>query len=358
LGDKEAIKGGSGKVVNSGPEDHIFIYYSDHGGVGVLGMPTTPHLYAGDFLEALKKKHAAGTFKEMVIYLEACESGSMFEGLSLEDMNIYVTTASNAEESSWATYCPGMVPSAPFEYDTCLGDLYSVAWMEDAEIQNLKKETLRDQYLIVKSRTSNHNTYKAGSHVMQYGDVHMTAEPLELYLGFDPATEDATDPVLPESGRTNTLETRAPEVVVNQRDGDLHYLWHKYWKAREGSTRKAEAGMDLVRTINHRMHLDKSMDLIGKLLFGSENGPSRLSAVRPRGQVSVDDWDCLKNMVRAFESSCGELTQYGMKHMRAFANICNAGIDATKMATTSAEACALSAFGSEVWHPVKTGFSA
>lgn len=116
--------------------------------------------------------------------------------------------------------------------------------------------------------------------------------------------------------------------------------------------------MDLVRTINHRMHLDKSMDLIGKLLFGSENGPSRLSAVRPRGQVSVDDWDCLKNMVRAFESSCGELTQYGMKHMRAFANICNAGIDATKMATTSAEACALSAFGSEVWHPVKTGFSA
>ncbi len=47
-----------------------------------------------------------------------------------------------------------------------------------------------------------------------------------------------------------------------------------------------------------------------------------------------------------------------MKHMRAFANICNAGIDATKMATASAEACALSAFGSEVWHPVKTGFSA
>jgi legumain len=71
----------------------------------------------------------------------------------------------------------------------------------------------------------------------------------------------------------------------------------QYWKAREGSTRKAEAGMDLVRTINHRMHLDKSMDLIGKLLFGTENGPSRLSAVRPRGQVSVDDWDCLKNMV-------------------------------------------------------------
>jgi glycosylphosphatidylinositol transamidase (GPIT) subunit GPI8 len=37
LGDKEAIKGGSGKVVDSGPDDHIFIYYTDHGGPGVLG---------------------------------------------------------------------------------------------------------------------------------------------------------------------------------------------------------------------------------------------------------------------------------------------------------------------------------
>lgn len=37
LGDKDAIKGGSGKVVNSGPNDHIFIYYTDHGGPGVLG---------------------------------------------------------------------------------------------------------------------------------------------------------------------------------------------------------------------------------------------------------------------------------------------------------------------------------
>lgn len=37
LGNKSALTGGSGKVVNSGPNDHIFIYYSDHGGPGVIG---------------------------------------------------------------------------------------------------------------------------------------------------------------------------------------------------------------------------------------------------------------------------------------------------------------------------------
>ncbi|MGG6708082.1 UNVERIFIED_CONTAM: hypothetical protein ITH57_25500, partial [Salmonella enterica subsp. enterica serovar Weltevreden] len=37
LGNKTAVKGGSGKVVDSGPNDRIFIYYTDHGGPGVLG---------------------------------------------------------------------------------------------------------------------------------------------------------------------------------------------------------------------------------------------------------------------------------------------------------------------------------
>lgn len=37
LGNKTALKGGSGKVVDSSPDDHIFIYYTDHGSAGVLG---------------------------------------------------------------------------------------------------------------------------------------------------------------------------------------------------------------------------------------------------------------------------------------------------------------------------------
>jgi hypothetical protein len=94
-------------------------------------MPTYPYLYGDDLVDVLKKKHAAGTYKSLVFYLEACESGSIFEGLLPNGINVYATTASNADESSWGTYCPGEYPSPPPEYDTCLGDLYSVAWMED-----------------------------------------------------------------------------------------------------------------------------------------------------------------------------------------------------------------------------------
>lgn len=46
-------------------------------------------------------------FADLVLYVEACESGSIFEGLLPDELNIYVTTAANAYESSWGTYCPG-----------------------------------------------------------------------------------------------------------------------------------------------------------------------------------------------------------------------------------------------------------
>ncbi|KAJ0048067.1 hypothetical protein Pint_16179 [Pistacia integerrima] len=217
LGNKSAVKGGSGKVVNSKPNDRIFLYYSDHGGPGVLGMPNMPYLYAMEFIEVLKKKHASKGYKEMVLYIEACESGSIFEGIMPKDLDIYVTTASNAQESSFGTYCPGMDPSPPPEYITCLGDLYSVAWMEDSETHNLKRETIKQQYNIVKERTSNFNTYSAGSHVMQYGNTSMITEKLYLYQGFDPATENFPP---------NELQSDTQMGVVNQRDADLLFMWH------------------------------------------------------------------------------------------------------------------------------------
>lgn len=93
----------------------------------------------------------------MVVYIEACESGSMLEGLLADNINVYGTTASNAEESSYACY-----------YDekrkTYLGDVYSVVWMEDSDAEKIDQESLYQQFLITQKNT---NT----SHVMQYGDL-------------------------------------------------------------------------------------------------------------------------------------------------------------------------------------------
>ncbi|KAK2445770.1 vacuolar-processing enzyme [Trifolium repens] len=347
LGNKSALTGGSGKVVDSGPNDHIFVYYSDHGGPGVLGMPTSPYMYASDLIEVLKKKHAAGTYKSLVFYLEACESGSIFEGLLPEGLNIYATTAANAEESSWGTYCPGENPSPPPEYETCLGDLYSVAWMEDSDIHNLQTETLHQQYELVKERTANGNTIY-GSHVMQYGDIGVSKDNLFLYLGSNPANENFTF-----MGRNSLVP---PSKAVNQRDADLVHFWDKFRKAPQGSPRKVAAQKQVLEAMSHRMHIDDSVKLVGKLLFGMKKGPEVLTSVRPAGQPLVDDWDCLKTLVRTFETYCGSLSQYGMKHMRSFANFCNAGIHREQMAEASAQAC--TNIPANPWSSLQSGFSA
>lgn len=69
-------------------------------------------------------------YKELVLYMEACYSGSMFEGILPEEWNIYVMTAANPHEPSRATYCHPYDYVGDIHMKTCLGDVFSVNWME------------------------------------------------------------------------------------------------------------------------------------------------------------------------------------------------------------------------------------
>ena len=60
--------------------------------------------------------------------------------------------------------------------------------------------------------------------------------------------------------------------------------------------------------------------------------------------------------VRVFETHCGTLTQYGMKHMRAFANICNSGVSEASMEEVCVAAC--EGYDSGLLHPSNKGYSA
>uniref|UniRef100_A0A453P661 Uncharacterized protein n=1 Tax=Aegilops tauschii subsp. strangulata TaxID=200361 RepID=A0A453P661_AEGTS len=61
------------------------------------------------------------------------------------------------------------------------------------------------------------NSYSAGSHVMEYGDMTFKDEKLYLYQGFNPANTNIT----------NKLFLQAPKAAINQRDADLLFLWRR-----------------------------------------------------------------------------------------------------------------------------------
>ncbi|KAJ1364384.1 hypothetical protein KIN20_024473 [Parelaphostrongylus tenuis] len=72
-------------------------------------------------------------------------------------------TAANPDEPSWGTYCDNDM-NLP-----CLGDLFSVNWMQDTEAHDTGVETLKLQFEDVRTLTNL-------SHVMEYGDLNITKE--------------------------------------------------------------------------------------------------------------------------------------------------------------------------------------
>nr|GMD45950.1 vacuolar-processing enzyme-like [Ipomoea batatas]GMD48839.1 vacuolar-processing enzyme-like [Ipomoea batatas] len=160
-------------------------------------------------------------------------------------------------------------------------------------------------------------------------------------------------------GDKSAVKGGSGKVVDSGPNDHIFIYYSEYWQfrnAQEGSARKSEAQKQFTEAITHRTHLDNSIALVGKLLFGIEKGPEVLNSVRATGLPLVDDWSCLKSYVRAFETHCGSLSQYGMKHMRSIANICNAGISEERMAEASAQACPT--FPSYSWSSLRGGFSA
>lgn len=112
-------------------------------------MPVGPYLYADQLHSAFKFMNANKMYKEMTFYLEACESGSMFENILENNLGIYAVSAANSQESSWGTYCSPDDQVNGTTIGSCLGDLFSVNWMEDSDKSKMQIETLLDQFTTV-----------------------------------------------------------------------------------------------------------------------------------------------------------------------------------------------------------------
>jgi len=133
----------NGPALKSDENSKVFVYYADHGGVGLLGVPNGngDYIYADKLDSVLQTMSDNKMFKELTFYLEACESGSMFPNLTDKE-NIYAITATNASTSSYAAYCGRQAKVDGKKIGSCMGDLFSVSWMEDTEANNISVETL------------------------------------------------------------------------------------------------------------------------------------------------------------------------------------------------------------------------
>ncbi|GFY38821.1 legumain [Trichonephila inaurata madagascariensis] len=87
---------GSSKVRKSGSSDHVFVYFADLGAPGLIAFPED-ELSEMDLNRTINYMYENNMYGKMVTYIEACESGSMFENILLNNTNVYATTAANSE---------------------------------------------------------------------------------------------------------------------------------------------------------------------------------------------------------------------------------------------------------------------
>jgi len=160
------------KVLNSTKDDNVFVYYTDHGAQGAVEMPYGDPLWADELIDTLAEMRKRGKFKNLVFYLEACESGSMFENLLNKEMGVYAMTASSPDEPSYAYYWDE-------KRDVFLADLFSASWIEDSEVNmTFRFETITQQFKTTKSRTNK-------SSVQQYGDFDFINEEVGEFQGIE-----------------------------------------------------------------------------------------------------------------------------------------------------------------------------
>uniref|UniRef100_A0A8C3WLE1 Legumain n=1 Tax=Catagonus wagneri TaxID=51154 RepID=A0A8C3WLE1_9CETA len=294
-GDAEAVKGkGSGKVLKSGPRDHVFVYFTDHGATGILVFPNED-LHVKDLNATIQYMYKHRMYRKMVFYIEACESGSMMNHLP-PDIDVYATTAANPKESSYACY-----------YDearsTYLGDWYSVNWMEDSDSEDLTKETLHKQYQLVKSHT---NT----SHVMQYGNKSISSMKLMQFQGLKHQTSSPIS--LPPVEHLDL--TPSPEVP-------LAIMKRKLMRTNDlQESRRLVAEID--RHLEARNVIEKSVRKIVSLIVGSDAEVDRLLSQR----APLTAHECYQAAVSHFRTHCfnwhSPTYEYALRHLYVLVNLC------------------------------------
>jgi len=316
----DSSKTGGRPVLKSGPTDRVFVFFTDHGGTGIIAFPDGSLMSSTTLIGAINQMFNSKMYSHLVFYMEACESGSMFEGLIRPNIGVYVTTASNAIESSWGTYCPPDDMVNGKAINSCLGDLYSINWMENADAQG-PTETLQAQFLDVRTKTTQ-------SHVMQYGDLSWTSEPIGNYLG---ANNTFKGEVVKNPSKSSSN--------VKSADIPMHLAYYKYLRAEstDFETRMA-LSKQLQQHLARRVAVDNMfMDLS---VAASNADAFSLKAKMP----VVCDGRCCEKLSNAFAARCGGWDDYALQYHRVIVNLC-ADIDhqpeeADKLVTKLNSLCA------------------
>ncbi|XP_047493360.1 legumain-like [Penaeus chinensis] len=315
-GDAAGLQGvGSGKVLKSGPNDRVFVNLVDHGAPGIFGFPRS-FLHARNFSDAILAMHRNKQYKEMVIYLESCESGSMFQNLLPDDIDVYALSAANATQPSYACYMDEHL-------HTFLGDVFSIKWMEDTDREDITKESLEKQFHLVKKEVN-------VSHVMQWGDKTMAQEMASNFLGSKEAelSDFGPFPTFNDPCLKTSIDSTNVSVAIIQGRMD----------AAQNETEASYWAQQMVQLHQNRTWVTETMHRVALSVTGSEDAATRMMSDRHH---TVTRWLCYEESVEAFHRHCFNLGEnpYALRVLQPVMNLCEHGYTGAEFASAARAVC-------------------
>jgi legumain len=257
----------SGKSLKSTSDDNVFVFFSDHGAAGLIAFPQG-ELHKADLQSTFDTMHSQNMYKKLVFYLETCESGSMFQGMTTP--GVYALSASNPTESSWGTYCGSDAMVNGKSIGSCLGDLFSVSWMEDSDVAELTSETLDEQFSVVHTKTSK-------SEVMQWGDLTFKTDKVSEYQSGSSAKTHG-----------QVQGSQAKDSSISARQIDLATAYHNYAHATTSQERLA-AGADLQQVLKDQVAVEAAYE---RFLQNVYPGDDAKQAAARESNAAADNRDC------------------------------------------------------------------
>jgi legumain len=313
----------SGPVLKSTAEDHVFVYYADHGGTGILGVPNGAaggYIHAADINAAIETLQKKGGYKDLLFYLEACESGSIFNTL-LKAPNAKAVTAASPTEPSWGWYCPSSNGGDKVngkEVGSCLGDEFSVRWMEDTESTNVLNETVGQQFAKVKKAVTK-------SHVQKYGVTSFDSDPIGDFEGNVGQLVAASATVPGNDGNG-----------VSSREVELHQAYYRVNRANTAAARK-QAEDELSAVLARRHSADVKFGAIAS--FAMQSDATKAQEMLEGSAEALTKVACHKTALESSVQHCGSFNDYSLRYSRLFVNLCESGLNEQAVVAAIEKSC-------------------
>jgi len=295
---------GSGKTLKSTKDDRVFIFFSDHGAPGLVAFPGFKMLYAKDLIPVLTNMSKQNKFDQLVFYLEACESGSMFNKILSPKLRIYATTASNPFESSYA--CDYNSGAGAY-----LNDCYSFNYMNDTDFANVQKETLQQQFTNIKKVTTQ-------SHVCAYGDLSIQSQPIGNYLSnsFKIAPKISTGVAMPQKNFKKGVSSRDVKEIYLLKKIESSSVFEKpVWMAEYKEYKREQNRVDTVfGAFSNSLNLHKIREAREVAMANADDHCTSQAAI---------DMDCIKDATIAYENECGSFNEYSIRYVSYIRDACD-----------------------------------